>query len=48
MQSDVSAYEVKSKRNIMDLFHDSLLFAFVYYRLCVLNYKYPVVAVVGL
>ena len=30
----------------MDLFHDSLLFAHVCYRLCVFDYKYPVVAVV--
>ena len=31
----------------MDLFHDSHLFAYICYRLCVLNYKYLVVAVVG-
>ena len=30
----------------MDLFHDSPLFAFVYYKLRVFDYKYPVVAVV--
>ena len=34
-------------RIMTDLLHDSLLFTFVCYRLCVLNYKYRVVAVVG-